>query len=147
MAVPEPTPEQIASRATLKSFVERMRPKVRRMVGNIKSEWFGRPDEELKGWVERGRAIEEIKDSLGYRLILTQTHKEIAWAQSQLEICDPKDVVDFRCYLRSLRFLQDFILTTEKNADIAGTVLAGREEAIGRESLAFVKSAVPGDRY
>ncbi len=69
---------------------------------------------------------------------MTQADKEIRWAQAQLEICEEKEVIELRMYLRSLRFLHDFILTTEKNADIAGTVLAGRESAIGRE--AFVRN-------
>jgi hypothetical protein len=134
-----PTEEQLASRKALTDFVESVAKPLRKFGATIKSEWFGRPDAELKGWIERGRAIEEIKDTLGYRLIMTQADKEIRWAQAQLEVCEEKEVIELRMYLRSLRFLHDFILTTEKNADIAGTVLAGREGAIGRE--AFVRNA------
>jgi len=135
-----PTPEQAASRKLLDDFIERMKPATK-LARRIKSEWFGRPDEELKGWMERGRAIEEIRDSVGYRLILSQTEKEIRWAQQQLEICDEARVIELRMYLRSLRFLLDFILTTEKNAEISATVLEGRVGAIGRDSEAFVRNA------
>ena len=137
----EPTPEQLASRKQMADFLARVAKPIRELGTKIKSEWFGRPDDELKGWIERGRAIEEIKDSLGYRLIMTQTDKEIIWAQAQLEVCEEKDVRDLRLYLRSLRFLKDFILTTERSADISSSVLAGRESVIARESHAFVKNA------
>ena len=139
------TAEQLESRKQLENFVARMAKPVKMLGEKIKSEWFGRPDVELKGWIERGQAIEEIKETLGYRLIMTQTEREIKWAQAQLEVCPSGDVVDYRCYLRALRFLKDFILTTEKNADIASTVLAGRDKQIGRDS--FTASAVVGERY
>jgi len=135
-----PTPEQLASRQMLQDFLEKAKP-LRKLAKVIKSEWFGRPDAELKGWIERGRAIAEIKDSMGYRLILSQTDKEIQWAQGRLEICDKEQVMEFQMYLRCLRFFQDFILTTERNADIAGSVLEGRSTEIGRESEAFVRNA------
>jgi hypothetical protein len=44
-------------------------------------------------------------------------------------------------YLKSLRFLNDFILTTRRNADIATGVLASRENAIGRDTATFVRNA------
>lgn len=135
----QPTAEQLASRERVKEFLDRVVKPVSEFSAKIKSEWFGRPDDELKGWIERGRAIEEIKETLGYRLIITQTNNEIRWAQAQLEVCAEKEVPELRMYLRSLRFLHDFILTTEKNADIAGTVLAGRAGAIGKET--FVRNA------
>jgi len=136
-----PTEEQIESRKKLADFIEAARGQVRGVAGRMKSAWFSRPDEELKGWAERGRALAEIEDSLGYRLIIAQTEKEIAWAQQQLEICEETQVRDLRLYLRSLRFLNDFILTTRRNADIASEVLAGREGAIGRDAAVFVKNA------
>jgi hypothetical protein len=136
-----PTEEQIKSREELKAFVDRVSKPIRGMVRNIKSAWFSRPDDELKGWIERGRALNEIADSLGYRLIMTQTEKEISWAQAQLEICETKDVDQLRMYLKALRFLKDFVLTTERNADIASTVLAGREGQIARETMSFVRNA------
>jgi hypothetical protein len=136
-----PTEEQLASRKQLADFIAKVGKPIRNLAKNIKSEWFGRPDEELKGWIERGQAIEEIKGSLGYRLIITQADKEIRWAQAELEVCDEKKVIELRMYLRSLRFLHDFILTTERNADIASTVLAGREKEIGRDSQVFVRNA------
>ena len=134
-----PTKDQLDSRQQVTDFLAKMPKRIRALGEHIKSEWFGRPDGELKGWIERGRAIEEIKDTLGYRLIMTQTEKEVRWAQQQLEICPEKEVLELRMYLRSLRFLHDFILTTEKNADVAATVLAGRESAIGKET--FVRNA------
>jgi len=109
----------------------------------IRSQWFGRPNEELQGWVERGRAIREIEDSIGYKLIMTQMDKEIRWAQNQLENTKTDELLQFQMYLKSLRFLKDFILTTERNADISSSVLAGRPTRIGIDSHAFVKNAVP----
>ena len=136
-----PTQDQLDSRQKLKDFVEAVGGTIRKVGTTAKSAWFSRPDDELKGWIERGRAIEEIKDSMGYRLILTQADREIVWAQQQLEICDESQVRDLRLYLRALRFIHDFILTTERNADIATGVLAGREAAIGRDTTTFVKNA------
>lgn len=136
-----PTQEQLDSRKKLKEFVEAVGGTLRNISSTAKSAWFSRPDDELKGWVERGRAIEEIKDSMGYRLIVTQADKEILWAQQQLEICDESQVRDLRLYLRALRFLKDFLLTTERNADLAAGVLAGRDAAIGRDAVMFVKNA------
>lgn len=112
-----------------------------RQFGKNVSEWFSRPQEELKGWLERGQAIAEIEGTMGYRLIMTQAENEIRWAQQQLEVCNESLVVELRMYLRSLRFLQDFILTVRKNADISSSVLAGRKDAIGLESHTFVKNA------
>lgn len=132
--------DQLASRKRLDEFIDRALKPVKEFARNIKSEWFGRPDDEVKGWIERGRAIAEISDSLGYRLIMEQVQKEIIWAQNQLELA-PRErrlkcsSVELRCYLKSMRFLQDFILTTERNADISSKVLAGRAEQIGRETF------------
>jgi len=137
-----PTQEQLDSRKKLKEFVEAASSTIDRLRGGIKSKWFSRPNDELKGWIERGRAIDEIKDSMGYQLIVTQADREILWAQQQLEICDEKVVPELRLYLRALRFLKDFLLTTERNADIASGVLAGREAAIGRDTTTFVKNAI-----
>lgn len=105
------------------------------------SEWFGRPTEELKGWIERGRAIEEIKAAPGYQLILGTIEAEIDWAQQQLEICKEEMVTETRLYLRALRFVKNFIITTERNADISSSVLAGRPRQIAEDS--FVRSATP----
>lgn len=135
-----PTKAQLESRKRVDDFLDRVAKPLKGLARNIKSEWFGRPDEELKGWIERGRAISEISDSLGYRLIIAQTNKEIEWAKDQLEL-GKLDVTELRMYLRALRFLHDFILTTERNADIASTVLAGKSGSIARESMAFVKNA------
>lgn len=134
-----PTEDQLASRKAVENFLERVARPVRQKLRTVKSEWFGRPDEELKGWVERGRAISEISDSLGYRLIMSQTDKEIEWAKEQLEIGN-LDVTELRMYLRSLRFLKDFVLTTERNADISSKVLAGRAGAIENDTVQFVQN-------
>jgi len=136
-----PTQEQLESRKKLADFMEATRNAMRGIAGRVKSALYGRPDDELKGWIERGRALAEIEDSMGYKLIVGQAEREIVWAQQQLEICDESQVRDLRLYLRSLRFLNDFILTTRRNADIASGVLAGREGAIGRDSTQFVKNA------
>lgn len=135
-----PTQDQLASRKAVDEFLDAVKP-LREFTSTIKSKWFGRPDDELKGWIERGRAIEEIKDSMGYRLIISQTDREVAWAQAQLEVCPEQDIMELRMYLRALRFLHDFILTTTRNADNASLVLAGRSGAISRESATFVKNA------
>jgi hypothetical protein len=136
-----PTPEQLESRKTLAEFIERMGRPFRGLSEKVRSAWFSRPDEELQGWIERGRAISEIEDSLGYKLIMGQTEREIRWAQDQLEVCEESKVGELRLYLRSLRFLNDFILTTRRNADISNSVLAGRSSAIGRDTATFVKNA------
>src|SRR5258705_4076613 len=134
-----PTQEQLDSRKALSDYIKQMSDAGKKIFGGIKSEWFGRPDEELKGWIERGNAIKEIEDTRGYKLIMAQTEKEILWAMAQLEVCEEKQLVEFRMYLRSLRFLKDYILTTERNADISSSVLSGRKGEIGRES--FVRNA------
>lgn len=135
-----PTKEQLDSRKELAEFIQRVSRPIKEFGAHVKSQWFGRPDEELKGWIERGRAISEIADSMGYKLIISQTEKEIEWSRQQLEIGSASDS-DIRGYLKGLRFLKDFILTTSRNADISSSVLAGREGAIGRESAAFVRNA------
>ena len=139
----EPTLEQLESRDQVKKFLDVVGRPARAALKHIKSEWFGRPDEELKGWIDRGRAIAEISDSLGYKLILTQTNKEIEWAKNELEVGSVAVIPELRMYLRALRFFHDFILTTERNADIASSVLAGRPEAIARQTETFVKNARP----
>lgn len=113
---------------------------LRALPGKLKSAWFSRPDDELKGWIERGRAISEISDSLGYRLIMDTVEREIEWAREQLEI-GKLDERDLRGYLKSLRFLKEFILTVNKDADIATSVLAGRDAEIGRNSATFIRTA------
>lgn len=135
-----PTKEQLDSRQQLKEFVDKVGGTLKKISTKAKSDWFGRPDNELKGWIDRGRAINEIQGSLGYRLIIHQTNQEILWAQQQLEVCDEKQLQELRLYLRSLRFLHDFIITTERNADIATGVLAGRDSAIGKETTVFIKN-------
>lgn len=133
---------QLASRKRLDEFLDKVAKSTKKLAQHVKSEWFGRPDEELKRMMEYGRAIEEIKDSRGYRLIMTQTEKEIEWAREQLEL-GKLDASELRNYLRSLRFVKAFILTVQRNADISSKVLAGRAEEIGRET--FVKG-VANDR-
>lgn len=134
--------EQKASRKRLDEFLNSIAKSTKKLAQHVKSEWFGRPDEELKRMVEYGHAIEEIKDSRGYRLIITQTEREIEWAREQLEL-GKLDASELRNYLRSLRFVKAFILTVERNADISSKVLAGRAEGIGRDT--FVGS-VANDR-
>lgn len=134
------TAEQLESRKQLADFLKAAGEGLRGLPARIKSAWFSRPDQELQGWAERGRALAEIEGSMGYRLIVEQTDREILWAQQQLEICDENKVIELRLYLRSLRFLNDFILTTRRNADISNSVLAGRSSAIGRDTAVFVKN-------
>lgn len=136
----EPTEDQIKSRKALSDFIESMKGTVRKIGTKAKSEWFSRPDDELKGWIERGRAISEISDSMGYRLIMETTRREIEWAREQLEL-GKLDEKDLRGYLKGLRFLQDFILTTNRNADIATGILAGREVGIGKDTITFIRNA------
>ena len=136
-----PTEDQLKSRAEVKSFVQRVGRTIHALPGKMKSAWFSRPDDELKGWIERGRAISEIEDSMGYKLIMDTVDREILWAQAQLETCAETEVRDLRMYLRALRFMDSFILTTHKNADIATGVLAGREAEIGKTTTTFITSA------
>jgi len=135
-----PTPEQLESRMAVEEFLEKTKGKIRSIGKVIKSEWFGRPDAELQGWIERGRAIHEIEDTMGFQLITNQTEIEIRWAQEQLEV-GKLDVTELRMYLRSLRFLKEFILTTRRNADVSSSVLAGRPKSIGQDTTTFVKNA------
>jgi hypothetical protein len=135
-----PTADQLESRKQLADFIRAANEKIRSVSGTV-SEWFGRPSDELKGWIERGRALAEIEGSMGYRLISATLEKEILHSQQALEICAENQVQDWRMYLKSLRFIQSFILTTRRDADIASGVLAGREGSIGRDSATFVKNA------
>jgi hypothetical protein len=133
-----PTEEQLASRKELDDFISRVAKRTRKWGQQIKSEWFGRPDKELEGYIQLGAAIKEIEDTRGYRLIMTQTAKEIEWARTQLELGTQNDA-DMRGYLKALRFLKEFILTVERNADISASVLSERPNTIGRDM--FVKNA------
>jgi hypothetical protein len=126
----------------MEKFVDRMK----RTTSTIRSYWFGRPKEELEGWIERGRAIKEIEGSAGYQLIVGQTEREIQWAQDQLESCKESELMEYRSYLKALRFLKDFLLTTERNADISSSVLSGRPGAIARDTVQFVRSVAPQER-
>lgn len=135
-----PTEDQLKSRSELEAFMQRVGRTIHALPGKMKSAWFSRPDEELKGWIERGRAISEIEDSLGYRLIRETTEREIEWAREQLEL-GKLDEKDLRGYLKGLRFFKEFILTTNKNADIATGVLAGRDREIGRNTTTFITAA------
>jgi len=130
-----PTQAQIESRQQVQEFLDRVAKPLKNVASKIKSEWFGRPDEELKAWIEKGRAIEEIKDTRGYQMIVSQLEKELEWTTNELDVC-PKEVIDqLREYRKGLKFIRAFILTTEKNADLAGSVLAGRAGAITKETF------------
>src|SRR6266481_3074156 len=50
---------------------------------------------KLQGWIERGRAIHEIEDSMGFQLITNLTEIEIRWAHEQLEV-GKLDVTELR---------------------------------------------------
>jgi hypothetical protein len=138
----EPTADQLLSRKQVADFVKAASEKMRGLAGSVKSKWFSRPDEELQGWIERGRAISEIEGSMGYQLIMHTLETEIDHVRQALEIGTANDV-ETRGILKGIRFTQSFILTTRRNADISSSVLAGRESAIGRESTTFVKNARP----
>jgi hypothetical protein len=140
----KPTEDQLESRKQLTDFLDRVAKPAKRLAGQIKSEWFGRPDKELEGYIQLGSALKEIEDTRGYKMIMAQTEREVLWAQQQLEVCDEAEVTELRMYLRSLRFLKAFVLTVERNSDISATVLAGRPAAIGKDM--FVRNArVEGD--
>lgn len=141
----KPTQEQLDSRKELETFISKMKKPFKDMAAKVKSEWFGRPDAELQAWVEKGHAIEEIKETRGYQMILEQLDKELQWSTNELDVC-PKEVIDqLREYRKGLRFIRGYILTTERNAEIAGSVLAGRAGAISKET--FVRNATVGERY
>lgn len=135
-----PTEDQLASRQEVESFLSRVGRPIKEKLSSIKSEWFGRPTQELQGWIERGRWINEIEGSMGYKLIMRATDQEIEWARAALE-AGTLDVTEIRMYLRALRFLKEFVLTTQKNADISSKVLSGRVEAIDRDTVQFIKNA------
>lgn len=136
------TAEQLESRKEVNEFMERMKGHSHAALKFVKSSLFGRPDAELQGWIERGRAWAEVKDTAWYQLQMAQTEHEIRWAQAELETCNTVVVNDLRCYLKALRFVREFILTTERNADIASSILAGRPSALARDTVTFVKNAV-----
>jgi hypothetical protein len=140
-----PTEEQIKSREEVDRFLARVKKPFEVFSKSLKSEWFGRPDEELKGYIEKAHLLEEIKDTRGYQLILKQLDDEITWSQKELEVCKTEVIEPLRQYLKGLRFIRGWIVTTERNADIANSVLAGREGAIGKET--FIKPVTAGDRY
>lgn len=133
----KPTPDQLASRSQLSRFVRAMQPIVE-AVRNTKNALFGRPDDELKGWIERGRWIAEIEDSMGFRLITSTLDKEIEWSRDQLE---REESIETRTYLKALRFVKSFILTTRRDSDISMKVLAARAGAIPEDSRMFVRNA------
>ena len=112
----EPTADQLASRAEVATFLKSVPQKLRAIGENIKSDWFGRPDHELKGWIERGQAIAEIKDSRGYFLIMCTLDNEISWATNELK---RKEVAGLREYLQALEFIKGYVVTTERNAEIS----------------------------
>ena len=131
MAVGAVTADQQASRKQVQDFLDRVRKPVREWAAGIKSEWFGRPDKELKDWIEYGRWWNEVKDTRWYQNQLATLDKEIKYAQEELEVGKGlEDVPELRAYLKALRFVRGHILTTERNADISSRVLAGRAEEI-----------------
>lgn len=132
-----PTEEQLKSRKALDEFVDAMRP-LRELASGVRSKLFGRPEAELKEWRRRGAAIDEISGSEGYRLIVGTVDHEIEWARDQLETREGTEV---RAYLAALRFVKNFILTTQRDADVSSKVLAGRAGEIPRTT--FVASNVP----
>lgn len=140
MPVAEPTADQIKSRNEVKEFLKGLGSTVRKIGSKAKSEWFSRPDDELKGWIERGRAISEISDSMGYRLIMRTVENEIEWARTQLEIGTENDT-EIRAWLKANRLVKNLVLSTNRNADIATGVLAGREAGIGKDTITFIRNA------
>jgi hypothetical protein len=127
----KPTQEQLASRAEVQSFLDRVKKPVREWAKGIKSEWFGRPDDELKQWIEYGRWWDEVKDTRWYQNQLATLDREIKFAQEELENGKGlENVAELRSYLKALRFVRGHILTTERNADISSRVLQGRSEEI-----------------
>jgi hypothetical protein len=141
--MPEPTPEQVQSREEVKSFLSRVQPIIERARSTVKSMLGDR--NEMQSWIDRGRALAEIQDSKGYKLILATVENEIRWAQARVESddCVDKELVEVRAYLKSQRFIKNYILTVHRNADISSKVLAGRAEAIAEETPAFVKAVTP----
>lgn len=138
-----PTEDQIKSREEMAKFLTKMKSATKKIGSVVRSQWFDRPDEELQGWIERGRLLAEVKDSRWIQLQIHTIEQEINWAQQQLEVCKPDDLEELRLYLRSLRFVKGYILTTERNADVSSSVLAGRPSAIAKGTLTFTRNATP----
>lgn len=137
----EATADQLESRKQVTAFIEKMSAPLKKAKETIRSAWYGRSDDELKGWIERGRAIHEIEDSMGYQLIMKALDSEVKWAQAEFEVCKTQDIDPLRYYLKALRFVREFILTTTRNADASQAVLAGRPRAIAIDSTTFVGNA------
>jgi len=129
--------EQVKSRKQLDNFIDAVKPLLDKG-REWKSKWFGRPDAELKALTQAGQAISEIADSMGYRLIWNTVEHEIEWARTQLELAEN---VEIRAYLKALRLVQNVVLATQRDADVASKVLAGRVGAIVDERVTFVKNA------
>lgn len=136
-----PTDAQLESRNQVKEFLQRVASPLRSLSSTVRSKWFDKTDEELNGWIERGRAISEIKDSLGYKYIMQALDSELNWTQAKFENCDPADMLQLQCCVRSLKFVRDYIISTERKADVSASVLAGRPNAIARDTVTFIKNA------
>jgi hypothetical protein len=91
-----------------------------------KSAFSGQKDEALKGWIERRNALNEIKDTRGYQLIDSQISRELDWATKELVHASPLEVVQLQSYIKALNVVKNFILTTNKNAEVAAEVLQDR---------------------
>lgn len=128
---------QSESRLALLDFVKRVRKQGGEFLKGIKSEWFGRPDAELKAWMERGSWLNEVKDTRWHINQVATIDQEISWAQEQLEI-GKFPTEELRAYLKALRFVKGHIVTTDRNADMASQVLAYRAQQIGTQT--FVSS-------
>lgn len=113
------------------------------MVKESISKWFGRPVKELQGWVQRGQAIEEIKDTLGYQLITRALDNELAYARRCLEVCEQKDVQELQLAIKAFSFVKSYILTVERSAEASLKVLEGRPEAIAKDAMSFLNSVSP----
>lgn len=93
--------------------------------GNLSEE----KDERLKQWVERGRALREIKDSKGFGLILSFLTSERDATIRALQTANVFTFSDLQAYNRAINALLSFIQTAEKYAEGSSAVLSEREEA------------------
>jgi hypothetical protein len=91
-----------------------------------KSAFSGQKDEALKGWIERSNALNEIKDTRGFQLIDSQISRELEWATRELVHASPFEVIELQAYIKALNVVKNFILTTNKSADVAAEVLQSR---------------------
>lgn len=103
------------------------------------SDWWRQPIEVHKGWSERYAALNEVRDTIWFQLVVKQLDSEIAWGKEQLVYCKPEQASDLRGYVKANQSLKNFIADTDKKGGVSADVLKGRYKQIGRDANQFVE--------